>query len=72
MTTNLPTCGATADHCVCDKPPSHTGSHHCTRNSCGSQWTGTYGSDDFEVVRLPLEDEYPFGSLLSVLRFGSL
>lgn len=65
-------CGATAEDCVCDQPVGHADPHHCTRDQCGGQWTGDYETDDFDVVRFPLEGEYPFGTLWPILRFGTL
>lgn len=64
-------CGATADHCICEQPAGHEPPHYCTRDDCGGQWTGRYGTDDFTVVKFPQQDQYPIGSLSAIFRFGA-
>lgn len=64
-------CGAKASDCSCTEPPGHEPPHRCSLPpECGGEWTGSYDSDDFQVVRLPAEGEYPAGSLLGMISYG--
>ncbi len=66
-------CGAKAEYCSCTEPAGHEPPHRCSVPAeCGGEWTGTYGAEGFEVLKFPMEDEYPFGSVLAMLRFGTL
>lgn len=53
-------CGERAASCVCAEPPGHypASAHACGREGCGGVWRGTFESDDFEVVTLPMAEAF--------------
>lgn len=54
MSEVVQTCGAVASNCVCAKPKDHPEQvHACANPDCLGEWTGTYDTDDFTVVRWP-------------------
>lgn len=51
---HVETCGATAYDCYCGRVESHPPPHECDGETCRAQWTGTWGTEDWAVVRYPL------------------
>jgi hypothetical protein len=48
-------CPAQAASCACALVDGHDGPHECVdQNRCCGAWRGTYGADNFEVIRWPL------------------
>jgi hypothetical protein len=55
-------CDARAAACRCGLPPNHDGPHECSGAFCEGSWSGTFGGDDFQIVRYPINPSLLLGN----------